>query len=164
MGEVKIAVVGRRKVGKSYLVDRIINQESSNFNQSVDSNVEPLIKSVKLLPSGPSVIMSVASIESEESQGVGKTNKCLKAIINAVFTIIVLDARQELDNSETFLITYLLEKGIPFLIAVNKIEFGTNPHLLIELDALEVVYFEISCKENAGIESMKKKIIHLLTK
>ena len=48
------------------------------------------------------------------------------------------------------------------LVAINKIEFGTNPHLLTELDALEIVYFEISCKENAGIESLRKNLVHML--
>jgi hypothetical protein len=47
-------------------------------------------------------------------------------------------------------------------VAVNKIEFGTNPHLLSELDALEVTYFELSCIENAGIESFRKSLIHML--
>ena len=46
--------------------------------------------------------------------------------------------------------------------AVNKIEFGVSPNLLIELEALEITHFEISCKESAGIESLRKKLIQML--
>ena len=76
--------------------------------------------------------------------------------------IFVLDAREELDRSETELISALQKSRVPFLIAVNKIEYGTNFYLLSELDALEVTYFELSCKENAGIENFRKKLIHML--
>ncbi|MCW8824773.1 MAG: [FeFe] hydrogenase H-cluster maturation GTPase HydF, partial [Ignavibacteriaceae bacterium] len=37
-----------------------------------------------------------------------------------------------------------------------------NPNLLTELEALEIKYFEISCKEHVGVNNFKKKLIHLL--
>ena len=48
------------------------------------------------------------------------------------------------------------------MIVVNKIEFGVNTELLVELKDLRIIHFEVSCKEKAGIEELKRKIIRQL--
>lgn len=161
--ELHIAVVGRRRVGKSLLVDRIIHKRISSQANQAASMEEPLSGIVQLMPSGPSVVINTASIEGQNIALSQNTNKCLKAISNSDIAMIVLDAREKLTNNESYLITYFRENQIPYLVAINKIEYGTNPQLLNELEALDVVYFEISCKENAGLERMKKKMIQMLS-
>ncbi|MDZ7625481.1 MAG: [FeFe] hydrogenase H-cluster maturation GTPase HydF [Ignavibacteriaceae bacterium] len=156
-----IAIIGRKNVGKSLLINRIVSQELFTVNDIPGTTTEPMGKAVELLPYGPVVIVDTAGIDDDEF-GMRKISKTIKAISYADFAILVLDAREELDKSETDLITFLRKIQVPFLVAVNKIEFGINPHLLIELEALEVTHFEVSCKENAGIENFKKKLIHLL--
>lgn len=156
-----IAIIGRKNVGKSLLINRIVSQELFIVNDTPGTTTEPVSKAVELLPYGPVVIVDTAGIDDDEF-GKKKSNKTIKAISYADFAILVLDAREELDKSETELITFLQKLEVPFLVVVNKIEYGINPHLLIELEALEVTHFEISCKENAGTENFKKKLIHLL--
>jgi [FeFe] hydrogenase H-cluster maturation GTPase HydF len=155
-----IAIIGRKNVGKSLLINRIVSQELFIVNDTPGTTIEPVSKAVELLPYGPVVIIDTAGIDDE--LGKKKINKTIKAISSADFAVLVLDAREELDSSETELITHLQKIKTPFLVAVNKIEFGINAHLLTELEALEVTHFELSCKENAGIENFKKKLIHLL--
>ena len=156
-----IAIIGRKNVGKSLLINRIVSQELFTVNDIPGTTTEPMGKAVELLPYGPVVIVDTAGIDDDEFS-LRIISKTIKAISYADFAVLVLDAREELDKSETELITYLRKINVPFLVAVNKIEFGINPHLLIELEALEVTHFEVSCKENAGIENFKKKLIHLL--
>ncbi|MBE0570844.1 MAG: [FeFe] hydrogenase H-cluster maturation GTPase HydF [Ignavibacteriaceae bacterium] len=156
-----IAIIGRKNVGKSLLINRIVSQELFTVNDTPGTTTEPVSKAVELLPYGPVVIIDTAGIDDDEF-GTKTINKTIKAISNADFAVLVLDAREELDNSETELITQLRKIKTPFLVAVNKVEFGINTHLLIELEALEVTHFELSCKENAGIENFKKKLVHLL--
>jgi len=156
-----IAIIGKKNVGKSLLINRIISQELFIVNDIPGKNTEPVSKAVELLPYGPIVILDAAGTDENEFDK-KRINNSIKAISYADFAILVLDAREELDKSETELITVLQKIEVPFLVAVNKIEFGINPHLLIELEALEVTHFEISCKENAGIDNLKKKLIHLL--
>lgn len=157
-----IAVVGRQNVGKSKLINCIVNQELCIVNEYPGTTTDPISKEVELLPYGPVLIVDTAGIESEKDFEDKIINKTLKTISNADFAIVVLDARSELTKSETKLITLLRKIEVPFLVAVNKIEFGINQNLLTALSALEVTHFEISCKENAGIEYFKKKLIHLL--
>lgn len=156
-----IAIIGRKNVGKSLLINRIVSQELFIVDDTPGTTTEPVSKAVELLPYGPVVIIDTAGIDDNEL-GKKKINKTIKAISYADFAVLVLDAREELDNSETELITHLQKIKTPFLVAVNKIEFGINVHLLTELEALEVTHFELSCKENAGIENFKKKLVHLL--
>ena len=161
-GEIAIAVIGRGKVGKSLLIDKLISPQVVDETRTENINIKPLSKKVSLFFSGPELVIKLASIENELVRPEATTKKCLMAVSESDYTVVVLDARFQLTDSETYLISYLVNRKIPFLIAINKIEFGTNPNLLTELDALEAVYFEISCKENAGIESLKKKLIHML--
>ena len=156
-----IAIIGRKNVGKSLLTNRIVSQELFIVNDIPGTTTEPVSQAVELLPYGPVVIIDTAGIDDDEL-GKKKINTTIKAISSADFAVLVLDAREELDNSETELITHLQKIKTPFLVAVNKIEFGINAHLLTELEALEVTHFELSCKENAGIENFKKKLVHLL--
>jgi [FeFe] hydrogenase H-cluster maturation GTPase HydF len=159
--QLHIAIIGKKNVGKSLLINRIVSQELFIVNDTPGTTTEPVSKAVELLPYGPVVIVDTAGIDDDDFR-MRKISKTIKAISYADFAIMVLDAREELDKSETELITILRKIQVPFLVAVNKIEFGINPHLLIELEALEVCHFEVSCKENAGIENFKKKLIHLL--
>jgi [FeFe] hydrogenase H-cluster maturation GTPase HydF len=157
-----IAIVGKRNVGKSSLINCLTNQELSIVSESPGTTTDPVSKAVEMFPFGPVVMVDTAGIDDEGELGKKRISKTIKSISKADFSIIVLDAREELDKSETELITFLQKIEVPFLAAVNKIEFGINPNLLIELEALEVTHFEVSCKENAGVDVFKKKLIHLL--
>jgi small GTP-binding protein len=157
-----IVIAGRRNVGKSSLINLIANQDLTAVNGKPGTTTNPLSQAVELSPYGPVVIIDTAGIDGHDNFRDDETNSTKKAFSLADFTIILLDARVALNKSETDLITFLRKKQIPFLIAVNKIEYGLNPYLLIEIEALELTHFEISCKENAGIENFKKKLIHML--
>ena len=156
-----IAILGRKNVGKSLLINRIVSQELFVVNEIPGTITDPVSKAVELLPYGPVVIIDTAGIDDNEFDK-KRLNRTIKAISSADFAILVLDARDQLDKNETDLITNLQKLKTPFLVAVNKIEFGINANLLTELEALEVTHFELSCKENAGIENFKKKLVHLL--
>ncbi len=67
-----------------------------------------------------------------------------------------------MQSKELELFAYLDKLQINYIVAVNKIEFGVNPELLDELKELRIVHFEVSCKEKAGIDELKRKMIRLL--
>ena len=160
--KIHIAIVGRQNVGKSKLINCIANQEICIVNDHPGTTTDPISKEIELLPFGLVVIVDTAGIDSEEDFAKKIITKTIKAISTADFAIVVLDARSGLTKTETDLITLLRKIEVSFLVAVNKIEFGINQNLLTELEALEVTHFEISCKENAGIEYFRKKLIHQL--
>lgn len=157
VSSLQISFVGRANVGKSRLIDCIFNEQQTNSTEFKQTKTESKTESVIILPYREVTIFETVIVD--EKVELGLTNKDFS---NSDFFILVLDAREELFNIETKLISYFQKNHLPFLVAVNKIEYGTNPHLLAELDALEVTYFELSCKENAGIESFRKTLLHIL--
>lgn len=156
-GEAKklhIAIIGRKNVGKSLLINSIANIEPSHGTTS-----DLISRKVQLVSGSPEIVIDFAIIDDESDFD---RNTVIEVISAAALALIVLDARTELSQSEVRVITFLQKIKCPFLVAVNKIEFGVSPNLLIELEALEITHFEISCKESAGIESLRKKLIQML--
>jgi [FeFe] hydrogenase H-cluster maturation GTPase HydF len=159
---VHIAIVGKRNVGKSSLINSLTNQELSIVSEIAGTTTDPVAKAVELLPYGPVVIVDTAGIDDEGELGRKRISKTFKSLSSADFVIIVLDAIEQINNCEADLITHIQKIGTPLIAVVNKIELGTNPTLLDELRALEVIHFEVSCKENVGIDSLKRNLIQLL--
>ena len=159
---VHIAIVGKRNVGKSSLINSLTNQELSIVSEIAGTTTDPVSKAVELLPYGPVVLVDTAGIDDEGELGRKRISKTIKSLSGADFAIIVLDACKQLDDCEADLITHIQKIGIPLIAVVNKIEQGINSLLLDELRALEVNHFEISCKENVGIDSLKRNLIRLL--
>jgi [FeFe] hydrogenase H-cluster maturation GTPase HydF len=159
---VHIAIVGKRNVGKSSLINSLTYQELSIVSDIAGTTTDPVSKAVELLPYGPVVIVDTAGIDDEGELGRKRISKTIKSLSSANFAIIVIDASEQLDDCEADLITHIQRIGIPLIAVVNKIELGTDPLLLDELRALEVNHFEVSCKENVGIDSLKRNLIQLL--
>lgn len=159
---VHIAIVGKRNVGKSSLINGMTNQELSIVSDIAGTTTDPVSKAVELLPYGPVVMVDTAGIDDEGELGRKRICKTIKSLSSADFAIIVFDASEQLDDCEADLITHIQRIGIPLIAVVNKIELGTNLLLLDELRALEVNHFEVSCKENVGIDSLKRNLIQLL--
>lgn len=157
-----IAVVGRRNVGKSSLVNALLGQDLSIVSEVAGTTTDPVKKALELLPYGPVVLVDTAGIDDEGELGRQRISKTIKILSSSDFALVVVDAREILQSKELELFAYLDKLQINYIVAVNKIEFGVNQELLDELKELRIVHFEVSCKEKAGIEDLKRKMIRLL--
>ena len=157
VNNLQIAFMGRANVGKSRLINCIFKIELNGFANPSQKAVPDTTGLTRILPNGDHATINTIVIDDYAD-----INLLQKEFSRIDFIILVLDAREELYKIETELVVYFQKNEIPFLVALNKIEFGTNPHLLSELEALDIIYFEISCKENAGLESFRKTLIHML--
>lgn len=157
-----IVFIGKRNVGKSTLVNAFIGQDLCIVSDVAGTTTDPVKKSMELLPYGPIVLVDTAGIDDVGELGKKRINKTIKAITTADFAIVVLDARERLSPEEFELFKYLQKISIPYIIAVNKIEYGVNPLLLSEIKWLDAIHFEISCAENVGIDVLKTKVIRAL--
>jgi [FeFe] hydrogenase H-cluster maturation GTPase HydF len=157
-----IAVVGRRNVGKSSLVNALLGQDLSIVSEVAGTTTDPVKKALELLPYGPVVLVDTAGIDDEGELGRQRISKTIKILSSSDFALVVVDAREILQSKELELFAYLDRLQINYIVAVNKIEYGVNPELLDELKELRITHFEVSCKEKAGIEDLKRKMIRLL--
>ena len=157
-----IAIVGRRNVGKSLLVNSLLEQNVSIVSDIAGTTKDAVSTKYELLPYGPVVIVDTAGIDDEGELGRKQITETIKILSSSDFALVVLDARETLQSKELELFAYLDKLQINYIVAVNKIEFGINPVLLEELKELRMTHFEVSCKEKAGIEELKRRIIRLL--
>jgi [FeFe] hydrogenase H-cluster maturation GTPase HydF len=157
-----IAIVGKRNVGKSSLINSLLGQDLAIVSKVAGTTTDPVKKAAELLPFGPIVIVDTAGIDDEGELGEKRISKTVNALSSADFAIVVLDGRDRLSSKERELFSYLEKISINYIIAVNKIELGINPLLLMELKNYKALHFEISCKENVGTDNMKRKMISIL--
>lgn len=157
-----IAVVGRRNVGKSLLVNSLLEQNVSLVSDIAGTTTDAVKTRYELLPYGPVVIVDTAGIDDEGELGRQRITETIKILSSSDFALVVLDARETLQSKELELFAYLDKLQINYIVAVNKIEFGVNPVLLEELKELRMTHFEVSCKEKAGIEELKRRMIRQL--
>ena len=157
-----IAVVGRRNVGKSLLVNSLLEQTVSRVSEIAGTTTDAIKTKYELLPYGPVVIVDTSGIDDEGELGRQRITETIKILSSSDFALVVLDAREILQSKELELFAYLDKLQINYIIVVNKIEFGVNPVLLEELKELRMTHFEVSCKEKAGIEDLKRRMIRHL--
>ena len=157
-----IAVVGRRNVGKSLLVNSLLEQTVSRVSEIAGTTTDAIKTKYELLPYGPVVIVDTSGIDDEGELGRQRITETIKILSSSDFALVVLDAREILQSKELELFAYLDKLQINYIIVVNKIEFGVNPVLLEELKELRMTHFEVSCKEKAGIEELKRRMIRHL--
>ena len=157
-----IAIVGRRNVGKSSLVNALLGQDLSIVSEVAGTTTDPVKKAMELLPYGPVVLVDTAGIDDEGELGKQRISKTIKILSSSDFAVVVVDAREILQSKELELFAYLDKLQINYIVAVNKIEYGVNVELLDELKELRITHFEVSGKEKAGIEDLKRKMIRLL--
>jgi small GTP-binding protein len=153
-----IVFVGKKKAGKAALINQFSGYAVSNQN---DAAIQ-YPKHVELLPYNLQVMLNSIDIEDLYEFKDEENIKQIKSFASADFLIIVLDGTENLAEEEKQLINLLRKLSVPHLVAVNKIEYGVNPHLLAGLKLLRLVHFEISCKENVGIEELKAKMVRML--
>ncbi|AFH48240.1 Hydrogenase maturation protein HydF [Ignavibacterium album JCM 16511] len=157
-----IAIVGRRNVGKSSLVNALLGQDLSIVSDVPGTTTDPVKKAFELLPYGPVVLVDTAGIDDEGELGQKRISKTIKILSQSDFALVVLDARERLQSKELELLAYLDKISVNYIVAINKIEFGVNPKLLDELKELRITHFEVSCKEKVGIDELKRKMIRML--
>jgi len=157
-----IAIVGRRNVGKSLLVNSLLEQNVSVVSDIAGTTTDAVKTKYELLAYGPVVIVDTAGIDDEGELGRQRITETIKILSSSDFALVVVDARETLQSKELELFAYLDKLQINYIVAVNKIEFGVNPVLLEELKELRMTHFEVSCKEKAGIEELKRRMIRLL--
>lgn len=145
------------------LVNSLFAQDVSTLPDIAGTTTGAVKTKYELLPYGPVVLVDTAGIDDEGELGKQKISETIKILSSSDFALVIVDARETLHTKELELLAYLDKLKISYVIAVNKIEFGVNPYLLKELKELRLTHFEVSSKEKAGLEELKRKIIRSVT-
>lgn len=126
-----IGIFGRRNVGKSSIINAITGQSLSIVSHIKGTTTDPVSKAMELLPLGPVVLIDTPGLDDVGELGEKRIQKSYQALHKTDIAVLVTDggtAAGENEDSQGYpdvekrLLETFKEKGIPYLIAVNKSE------------------------------------------
>lgn len=152
----QIGVFGRTNVGKSSLLNRIINQEISIVSDIAGTTTDVVEKSMELLPVGPVTFLDTAGLDDNTELAKQRIEKTMKVVNRIDVAIIVCDFTG-VGDYEKELIGKLNELKIPYLIVVNKSDVKK-----IELDGYDnILYTSVNDDKNL-VYKFKETLVKLL--
>jgi len=160
---VKAAIVGRTNVGKSSLLNKLIEEERAIVSE-IPGTTRDIIQEVINIKGIPVKIIDTAGIRKTkgkiEKMGVEKAIEWMK---KAEINIVVIDGSQKLKKDDEKLLENI--NGKEYIIAVNKIDLPLKvniEHLKKDFDIEKIVM--VSAKNGNGIEELKEKIFKIIEK
>ena len=154
----KVAVVGRPNVGKSSLLNRLLQKDRAIVT-SVPGTTRDTIEETLSIKGFPVILADTAGLHDTndpiETLGIEKT---MKNIEDADLIVFMVEAHGSLTKEDYKIYNKVNSK--PFVMAINKIDLvnGKNPVVLPD-SWTEKGCVEISALYDRGIEDLKQKII-----
>jgi [FeFe] hydrogenase H-cluster maturation GTPase HydF len=120
-----IGIFGKRNVGKSSLINALINQELCIVSNIPGTTTDPVEKAYELQPFGPVVFIDTAGIDDTGTLGKKRIQKTNEIIKRTDLAILIID-KNGLDDFENNLINVFKENKIPWFLVINKIDIAHN--------------------------------------
>jgi len=155
-----ISIFGRRNSGKSSLINALTGQRLAIVSDVPGTTTDPVTKAMEILPLGPVVITDTAGIDDTGELGELRVEKSLRVLEKTDLAVLVIDAGVEPDAYEKDLADKVKERGIPMVVAANKIDLGGDTSKLEEWARSKgMLFVAVSAKTGFNIDALKNAII-----
>jgi [FeFe] hydrogenase H-cluster maturation GTPase HydF len=156
-----MAILGRRNVGKSSLINAIMGEEISIVSDTPGTTTDPVAKHYELLPVGPVTFYDTAGLDDTGELGRMRMNASRRVLWRADAAVLVTD-EFGITKWEKDLIEEIKSLGIPLLVVFNKADVA-------EVDPREAQYcldqgsgfVEVSSKTGEGVADLRQALISL---
>ena len=151
---IKVGIIGRPNVGKSSLLNSLLEEEKAIVTD-IPGTTRDIVEGSLIVGGIPLNIIDTAGIRRTEDtvEKIG-VEKSLKIIDTSDLVIYILNNNEEITEEEKELLEKTKNKKR--IIVVNKIDLETK----LDKKLLDN-YIEISVKENIGIDKIKEEIKRL---
>ena len=154
----KVAVVGRPNVGKSSLLNRLLQKDRAIVT-AVPGTTRDTIEETLDIKGFPVILADTAGLHDTndpiETLGIEKT---MKNIENADVIVFMVEAHRALTKEDYEIYNKVHSK--PFVMAINKIDLVNGKSSVAFPDSwMEKNCVEISALYDRGIENLKEKMI-----
>ncbi len=121
-----IAFFGCVNAGKSSIVNKITNQETSIVSENKGTTTDPVVKSMELLPIGPVSICDTAGLNDTTALGKARIEKTYDVLRKTDIAVVVIDGTVGMSEYDQKLVSDIKEKNIPYIICYNKCDIKTT--------------------------------------
>lgn len=174
---IHIAILGRRNVGKSSVINAITGQDIAIVSDVKGTTTDPVSKAMEILPLGACLLTDTPGLDDYGELGAKRVGKTLKVLDKTDIALVVADissltcrdlnSRYGMAPDEEQLVSLIEEKKLPYIIVLNQTDrldlekteeirgiiASKNPGIPVKL---------ISTMEKTGIEELKDAIALLV--
>ncbi len=148
---VHIGFFGRANVGKSSLVNALLNQGVSIVSDTKGTTTDPVQKAMELLPIGPVLIIDTPGLDDEGELGSLRVQASYRVLETCDMAVLVVDG-PHLQLEDKACLERIQEKKIPYVIAYNKCDTYTED---VDVSESSVV---VSATQKENIETLRARI------
>ncbi|MCL2766838.1 MAG: [FeFe] hydrogenase H-cluster maturation GTPase HydF [Peptococcaceae bacterium] len=154
-----VAILGRRNVGKSSLINALTNQTIAIVSSVPGTTTDPVYKSMEILPIGPVVLIDTAGIDDTGDLGRLRIGKTLDVLDKADLLVLVMEPDGGQGIYEEEMIFQAKGKGLPIVGVVNKIDLFPDFSREGFYFSPDIPVIPVSSLMGQGIEELKEAII-----
>lgn len=152
-----IGIFGRRNVGKSSLINAIVNQNISIVSKVAGTTTDAVEKSMEMLPLGPVTLIDTAGIDDVGDLGEQRVQKSQQIIERTDVALIVCDFDGWSDYEKNLAKTFN-DKKIPIIAVINKNDISEISEEKFEEIKAETTYqIRLSAKNDKDITARIKE-------
>ena len=155
---VHIGFFGLRNAGKSSLVNAVTGQSMSLVSDVKGTTTDPVRKAMELLPLGPVVILDTPGLDDEGALGEMRVQRAKQILRETDVAVLVADCTRPLSDAENELLSDLRERGVPYILAMNKCDLLPT----VPVNTEEIVF--VSALRGDGVFELKEKLGALAAK
>jgi [FeFe] hydrogenase H-cluster maturation GTPase HydF len=154
-----IGVYGRRNVGKSSLLNALVNQDVSIVSDVAGTTTDVVEKVMEFKPIGPVVFIDTAGIDDSGELGEARIARTIQALERTELGVLVVG--EQWGDYEQRLSELFEERDIPFVVAANKSDLFDADRLAAVRDAVNAPVISTNAPQGEGIERLKQSIVEV---
>ena len=152
-----IGVFGRRNVGKSSILNCLVEQDVSIVSEIAGTTTDPVEKVMEFKPLGPVVFIDTAGIDDVGDLGRARVQKTRQIIDRTELAIIVTDQWTQFEDQ---LIELFKKRLVPVVVVANKSDLRKDNNLEETAASAGAKYVATtSATGKIGMQSLRETVI-----
>ena len=147
-----IGFFGCRNAGKSSVVNAVTGQDLALVSDVAGTTTDPVSKAMELLPLGPVLVIDTPGVDDEGGLGKMRVERTKRVLEKTDCAVLIADASRGLNDSDRELLQIFKERGIPYVIAMNKCDLTGVPQTASDKEIF------VSAKTGENIGALKDRI------
>lgn len=157
-----IALFGATNAGKSSLINALTGQNIAIVSPVAGTTTDPVQKAMEILPIGPVLLIDTAGLDDTGELGQLRIAKSLSMLSVTDVALLVVTAKDALQDAELNLIENLRQKNIPFAIVINKTDIlAASDAFITDLNRYNAPLVSVSALTGLGIDELKQTLIKI---